>query len=156
MHREPIPTARELMQRKLVTVRPDEEIEAAVRRLSKKGHSGAPVVEEDDTLVGVLSEHDCIRVMAQSIAEGWPSGRVATHMSTDLEIVRPDEDALALSTRFTQGHHRRLLVVEDGRLVGLVSRRDLMRALEDLEKRMDRSESRSTYDVISERHRDLD
>ena len=128
MQRAPIPTARELMQRKLVTVRPDDGIEEAVRKLSQKGHSGAPVVEEDDTLVGVLSEHDCIRVMARSIAEGWPSGKVETHMSRELETVAPDEDALALSTRFTQGRHRRLLVVDAGRLVGIISRRDVMRA----------------------------
>ena len=50
----------------------------------------------------------------------------------------------------------RLLVVEDGRLVGIISRRDLMRALEGVEQQMDRSGTRSTYDLMDERHRALD
>ncbi len=57
MKRAPIPTAAEIMQKKLVTVRSDEGIEDAVRRLIKKGYSGAPVVDPDGSLVGVLSEH---------------------------------------------------------------------------------------------------
>jgi CBS domain-containing protein len=156
MKRAPIPTAAEIMQKKLVTVRSDDGIEDAVRRLIKKGYSGAPVVDGAGSLVGVLSEHDCIRVMAQAIAESWPGGTVEQQMTRQVETVPPTEDALALSTRFTHGRHRRLLVVEDGRLVGIVSRRDLMKALEKVEKAIDHARDKSTYDVMAERHRALD
>ena len=156
MTRAPIPTAGEIMRKRLVTVRPDDGVEDAVRRLVRKGHSGAPVVDESGRLVGVVTEHDCIRVMAGAVAEGWPSGRVEDQMTREVETVTPNEDALALSTRFTHGAHRRLLVVDDGRLVGLVSRRDLLKALERMEKSIDHARDKSTYQVIDERHRKLD
>jgi CBS domain-containing protein len=145
-----------MMQRKLVTVRPEQDLQEAVRLLLRKGYSGAPVVDAEHRLVGVLSEHDCIRVMSQAVAEGWPGGHVEHLMTREVETVGPAEDALSISTRFTQGHHRRLLVVEDGRLVGLISRRDLMKALEKVERAAGGARDKSTYDAIAERHRTLD
>ena len=156
MSRAPIATAADMMAKRLVTVRPDDAVEDAVRRLVRKGHSGAPVVDASGALVGVMTEHDCIRVMAQAVAEGWPSGKVEDQMTREVETVAPTEDALALSTRFTRGRHRRLLVVDGGRLVGLVSRRDLLQALEKMEKAIDHARDKSTYEAIDERHRKLD
>ena len=65
-------------------------------------------------------------------------------------------DCFAISTRFTQGRHRRLLVVDEGRLVGLISRRDVMRALEAMEQTLSRSGGKTTYELIDERHQKLD
>ena len=151
-----IPTAAEIMQRKVMTLRADAPIEVAVRQLLAKGYSGAPVVDADDVLVGVLSEHDCIAVLTRAIGEDWPGGRVEHHMTTEIETVPPTEDGFGLSTRFTQGRHRRLLVVENGKLVGLISRRDLLRALEAMEREIDRSQPKTTYELIDERHRKLE
>jgi CBS domain-containing protein len=156
MSRPKIPTARDMMHARPMTVRPDSEIEAAVRQLIKRGYSGAPVVDERDRLVGVLSEHDCIGVLTRAISEGWPGGTVEKHMTTDVETVAPSEDAFTISARFAQGRHRRLLVVEDDRLIGLISRRDLMKALEETEEAMQRSAGKSTYELIDERRRKLD
>lgn len=156
MVRTKIPTAQEMMRHKPFTLRPDDEIETAVRRLLKKGHSGAPVVDSEGRLRGVFSEHDCIRVMTDSLSEGWPAGHVEQQMSTDVETVDVSEDAFAISTRFTQGRHRRVLVIDDGRLVGLISRRDLMKALQAMEKAIDRASGKTTYQLIDERHRALD
>ena len=128
----------------------------AVRILLEGGHSGAPVVDDGGAPVGVLSEHDGIRVLAAAVAEGWPAGSAGDHMSKDVETVAPSEDLLALSTRFSQGRHRRLLVVEGGRLIGLVSRRDLLAALEKLERQSGRVRAKSTYETLAERHRALD
>jgi CBS domain-containing protein len=138
-----------------MTVRADAPIEGAVRQLLAKGYSGAPVVDADEALVGVLSEHDCIVVLTRAIAEGWPGGPVEHHMTTELETVAPTQDALSISTLFTQGSHRRLLVVENGKLVGLISRRDLLRALQAAEEEIDRTHKKTTYELIDERHRKL-
>lgn len=151
-----LPTAADLMQRRLHTVSPDASIEEAVRLLLAKGYAAAPVVDAEKRLVGLVSEHDCVRVLCEAVAEGWPSGLVRDHMTKELETVRPEDDVLALASRFTQGRHRRLLVVEQGRLVGLIARRDLMRALEGMERQRAHGRSKSTYELMEDRHRKLD
>lgn len=156
MTRPTLPTAADLMQRRLHTVSPDVPIEEAVRLLLAKGYAAAPVVDADHRQLGLVSEHDCIRVLCEAVAEGWPSGLVRDHMTKALETVAPTDDVLALSSRFTQGRHRRLLVVENGRLVGLIARRDLMRALEHMERQRAHGRSKSTYELMDERHRKLD
>ena len=156
MVRSELPTAGDLMQRRLLTLDPDARIEEAVRRLLSKGYAAAPVVDGDGRLLGIVSEHDCVRVLSEAIAEGWPSGLVRDHMTRELETVSPDEDLLALSSRFTSGRHRRLLVVDGGRLVGLVARRDLLRGLESIESERAHGKRKTTYEVLEERHRKLD
>jgi CBS domain-containing protein len=154
--RTKIPTASDIMQRKLETIPPEAEIETAVRLLLQKGLSGAPVVDADGVLRGVLSEHDCISVLTRAVSEAWPGGKVESHMTSEIDTVSPADDVFAISTRFTQGRHRRLLVVDEGRLVGLISRRDVMRALEAMEQALSRSGGKTTYELIDERHQKLD
>ncbi len=83
-------------------------------------------------------------------------GHVSEHMTREVETVPPTENVFALSTRFNQGRHRRMLVVEDGRLVGIISRRDLLRALEAFEKQVSHPRQPTTYEAIEKRHRELD
>jgi CBS domain-containing protein len=137
-----IPTAADVMVRRVHTIRSDADIDRAVRLLLQHGR--------------VLSEHDCIRVLAQTLADRRPEGHVSAHMTTEIETVPASEDILAIAGRFASGRHRRLLVIDDGRLVGLISRSDLLRALEELDRRMTRGRKPSTYDAMEKRHRDLD
>ncbi len=154
--RRPLPTASEVMTRRVETIDADAPVQEAVRTLLTRGHSGAPVVDAGGAPIGVLSEHDGIRVLTEAIATGWPTGRARDHMTQQVETVRPGDDLLTLATRFAGGRHRRLVVVDGGRLVGLVTRRDLLRALDALEREQGRSRSPSTYEVMAERHRELD
>ena len=151
-----IPTARDIMTKRVHTIPAESDVDAAIRMLLKHGHSGAPVVDSDGAPQGILSEHDCIRVLVRAIADRWLAGRAAEHMTSELETVSPTDDVLSLATRFAEGKHRRLLVMEEGRLVGLISRHDLLRALESLEKRAAGARQPTTYEVLEERHRDLD
>jgi len=144
------------MQRRLHTILVDADLEEAVRSLLKKRHSGAPVVDSAGKLVGVLSEYDCVAVLARAAAEEWPAGRVSERMTTDVETVSPAEDVFALATRFTEGRHRRLLVVEGEKLVGVISRRDLLGALESLMTRLTKEPRQTTYGEIEKRHIKLD
>ncbi|MDJ0787392.1 MAG: CBS domain-containing protein [Myxococcota bacterium] len=151
-----LPTARDIMTRTVKTIPAAAAVDEALRALVTGHHSGAPVVDASGAPVGVLSEHDGIRLLSGALAEGLPTGCVADHMTTEVETVPPSEDVLALSTRFTKGRHRRLLVVEDGRLVGLVSRRDLLAALERLDQERGQTPTKTTYETLAERHRELD
>ena len=154
MSRPSIPQARGIMKGRVHFVAPDANLEGAVRFLLRKGHAGAPVVDREGVLRGVLSEHDCIAALAQAAAAGWPAGTVANHMSKEVETVSPEDDLFSLATRFAQGRHRRLVVAEEGKLVGLISRRDLLRALEAFEKRLFHKRRESTYKAIERRHRE--
>lgn len=150
-----MPTARDIMRKRVQTLRPEDDIESAVRVLLAKGISGAPVVDAEGRLEGLLSEHDCLQVLAQSISSGWPNGHVRDHMSATAETVEPTDDLLLLARRMSEGRLRRVIVAEDGQMVGLVSRGDLLGALETFEEKLEHPR-KSTYELIDERHRQLD
>lgn len=151
MTRGKIPVAQEIMTRNPVSVRPDDDIEVAVRLMFRRGYSGLPVVDSAERPVGVVSEHDCIRVIAEAIVDRWPIGRVDVHMTRALDVVDPREDVLALSDRFAKGKHRRLLVVEEERLVGLITRRDVLKTLHRMEQAIHHPRRKSTYEEIARR-----
>jgi CBS domain-containing protein len=144
--RPPIALARDIMTRQVVKLSPDQLVEEAVIELVSHGLSGAPVVDEDGRPVGVLSEYDCLRVLAESAFEGWPAGRVRDWMTEEVETVRSDEDVFALAGRMTSSRHRRLFVVEDDKLVGVVARADLVKALAE---RIEEKRSPTTYELIA-------
>jgi CBS domain-containing protein len=127
-------TAADIMMTKVVTLAPGDDIYAAMRTLLKKKISGAPVVDEAGTVVGVLSEKDCLKVLTAVAFEGVPGGTVATYMTGKVDAVDPSTSVYDLVTRFIQNHYRRLPVTDsDGRLLGQVSRRDVLAVIESME-----------------------
>jgi CBS domain-containing protein len=123
--------ARDIMSRRLQVLAPHAEIKDAVHALLRKGHSGAPVVDEEGRLLGVFSDYDCVRGLDAAVHSQWPSGSVQSYMTTEVETIPPDMELRDVAKRLIEGRHRRLLVIEDDRLVGLISRRDLLSALEN-------------------------
>ena len=123
---------RQFMARNLVTFQPDMDVMEAVRILVDKRISGAPVVDQIGNLVGVLSEKDCLRIaLSAGYHEEW-GGRVEEYMTRDVVSIDPDASIIDVAKRFLDGPHRRYPVLSQGRLVGLVSRRDILRALGQL------------------------
>jgi len=144
------------MVRRVEALSPEAPIPAAIQTLMRRGYSGAPVVDDDGRLVGVLSEYDCIRILAESVYEGWQAGSVADHMTRDVEAVSPQEDVFTIANRFAEGGYRRLFVVDEGKLVGIISRRDLLKALDALRAESERGERSDTYKMIQVRHQKYD
>lgn len=120
---------RDHMSKNIVALDPDMEILHAVHRLIEHDISGAPVLDRHGRLLGILTERDCLRVAMQGDYHGTPAGLVREFMSTDPESVGPDDSILDLAIKFIDGRFRRYPVVDGGRLVGLISRRDVMRAM---------------------------
>lgn len=120
---------RDYMATDLVTFDPDSFILAAAHTLIKRDISGAPVVDRYGQIVGILTERDCMRVAIQAEFYGTPEGRVKEFMSSDVKSVGPDESILDVAEMFIDGTYKRYPVIENGRLVGQISRRDVMRAL---------------------------
>jgi CBS domain-containing protein len=146
-----LPTAADIMVTRVATFSPQTEIAEAVESLLDHGYSGAPIVDAHNRPIGVLSEHDCARVLAVSIYEGWPTGTVADHMTKTTDAIEPHTDLLAIAQRFAEGRHRRLLVVQEAKLVGLITRRDLLRSLDRVRQRMDTRREPNTYELIQAR-----
>ncbi len=120
---------RDHMSKNLITLEPDLEVLHAVHRLIENDISGAPVLDQHGRLVGILTERDCMRVAMQGDYHVTPAGLVGEFMSTDPETVGPEDSILDLAEKFINGRFHRYPVVDGGRLVGLISRRDVMRAM---------------------------
>ena len=118
---------REMMITRVKTVRPDTWINDAVKTLLKHGFSGAPVVDGSGKLVGILSEKDCIQALMRAVVERLPASQVKDVMTEKVITVTPDTHVLTVAHLFLNNPIRRLPVVENGKLVGQIRRRDLLK-----------------------------
>ena len=132
--RPQIPVAREIMTRKLVTLRPQMSVAEAIKLLLRHSISGAPVVGEDGALLGMFSEFDCLRALANEEfhLERDASRLVGDLMTRDGHTIPPELDLFRIAQAFVDLRVRRLPVMEEGRLLGQLSRRDVLRALDGL------------------------
>jgi CBS domain-containing protein len=140
MERDPLPTARSIMARPVVTLRPEMRLLEAAGILLQREISGAPVVDENGELVGLLSEYDCLRAVAGAeydLDQRDVERTVADAMRTleqGVHTIPPELDLFGIAHEFVNLRVRRLPVVEDGRLLGQVSRRDALRAAGELRR----------------------
>ena len=107
----------------LVTLRENDSALTGLRLLVKEGLSGAPVVAADSKLVGMVTEFDLLLAI-DYVGETTPISRV---MTKDVTAVRTDTDLEHARRLMLEHHYRRLPVVSDGRVVGVLSRRDILR-----------------------------
>ena len=123
--------AKEYMATRLITLKPNTNVVEAMDQLLKAKISGAPVVDDDDNLVGVLSEVDLMQVIVQDSYYDEGIGIVRDYMRTEVDTVSPELDIYTVAEMFISQRRRRYPVVsESGRLVGQISRRDVLRAAE--------------------------
>ena len=123
---------REYMSASLVTFTPDMDVMNAINILVKHRISGAPVIDDRGNLVGLLSEKDCMRVAVQAGYYEELGGRVADYMTENVTTVESEASVLDVAKLFMENGPRRYPVVEDNRLVGQISRRDVLKALVEL------------------------
>lgn len=122
-----VPVVNDIMATRLVTLSPAMSIQEAIALLLKQQVSGAPVVDAEQKLVGVLSEKDCLRIYANGAYNNLPGGVVEQYMSTELTTTVADADLFSVADVFIKSSFRRLPVLdEEGRLVGQISRRDVL------------------------------
>ena len=124
------PNVSKFMVTNLFTLAPDTDIRDAVDFLLEHQISGAPVVDADGALVGVISEKDCLTLLAKGANDQRVSGTVAMYMTKDPVVIPSTMDIYYAAGIFLNRSLRRLPVVDEGKLVGQVSRRDVMRAIQ--------------------------
>ena len=123
---------KDYMSRTLVTFKPETNVLDAVHTLVEHRIAGAPVVDDAGNLVGMLSEFDCMKVALQAGYHEMYGGPVRDYMSENVETVNAEMSIVDLAQRFADKGYRRFPVTDKNRLVGQVSRRDVLRALEVL------------------------
>lgn len=122
-------TIAEYMATELATLAPDMEINHAMVLLLERGISGAPVVSASGELLGVLSKKDCLRAALHATYHQELGGVVADYMNQDVQTLEADLDIVEGAEVFLKSAYRRFPVMSEGRLVGQISRADLLRAL---------------------------
>ena len=116
----------------LTTFSPDLDIMQAVRKLIEQRISSAPVVDRQGNLVGILSERDCVKVAMDTCYHGNPEGLVSDYMTSEVRTIEGDVNILELAQKFVEKPFRRYPVVDNNRLVGQISIRDVLIALETI------------------------
>ena len=121
-------TVKDIMTDRIITVDVDEPIDHAIALMIRHRISGLPVLNEEGRPVGVISEYDLLTLICDG---GGDQGRVRDYMSPGLDSVCEDDDWVGVADIFRARRLRRLPVLRDGMLVGIVTRRDLVRAIHE-------------------------
>ncbi len=121
--------ARDVMTTSLVTVHPTDTVGRAVDLLLRHRISGLPVVDDQMRLVGIVSEHDLLHLLFDTAHE---NEQVSLFMNPNVETVRESDSVVSVAERFFDKMYRRLPVTRGNRLVGMISRHDLIRLIRDV------------------------
>ena len=124
-------TVEDYMTRRLVTFRPDQTMDQVLDLLLAKNISGGPVIDENNNLVGIISEGDCLKEVVKGKYNNVPtlSGYVRDYMATEVKSVSPELNIFELAQMFLNMRLRRFPVMKNGRLIGQISQKDVMRAM---------------------------
>jgi len=118
------------MTRKLITFKSDERMERVIDALIKYRISGAPVVNKKHELIGIISEGDCIKHISESRYYNMPleNNTVEKHMIKNVDTIDGNMNIFDAANQFLESKHRRFPIVENGKLVGQISQKDILKA----------------------------
>lgn len=119
-------TARDIMTERVVTIRPTESVRTAVERLISEQISGLPVVDDAGRMVGIVTE---FALLAIAYDESIGDEPVGNHMTSEVLTVDVNDAVRKIADLFILHRVRRVPVLESGRIVGLISRRDVLMAV---------------------------
>ena len=119
---------------RMITFKPDQNIHEAIAIILEKRISGAPVLDEHRHLVGNLSEKDCLRIIVDQAYHNLPveDRKVSDYMSTKVYSFSPRTNVVEAAIEFLSSPIRRYAVVQNGTLIGEISRREILRAAQNI------------------------
>lgn len=122
-------TVRKYMTTNLVSFRPSMSVYEAIRKMMEHRITAALVMDDQGHLVGCLSESDCLRVAYNAAYHEDFGGTVGDYMSTDIPSIDPETSIPKVTEMFMKQPYRSYPVMEHGRVVGVISRVDVLKAL---------------------------
>lgn len=150
------PKAKEIMTHPVISIKEDQTLEEAINLLAKQKFSGVPVVNDDNKVIGILSDSDIIRYSHQAKVipfmdlSGWISPhtdisdlatvrkgidmlsttKAGEVMTKKVYTVREDADLTEVARLMNRRNINRVPVVDDeGRLIGIITRADMVRVM---------------------------
>lgn len=112
-------------------VKPQTDLFDAIHIILERNISGIAVVNDNDEPIGMLSELDCLGAIIKGTYHQEVGGTVGDHMTTPCEIIGPNEDIIAVAQDMLNNKHRRRPVVYNGKMAGLVTCRQILRAVRE-------------------------
>lgn len=123
------------MAKNLITFIADTEIKVVIDTLLEKKISGAPVLNENNEIIGVIDDKDCLGTLVDSAYHNVPilNKKVSSYMTEVYKTIGIESDIVDAANEFLNSSYKRLLVVDDdGKLKGQISRRDILRAIQEV------------------------
>ena len=118
--------ARDVMTPNPITVRPETGLSEAIRILMERRISGLPVTDPQNRLLGMITEKDMLRILYE---DAGSLRQVSDLMTHELRTFQADDPLEIVADCLMANHFRRVPVLEGERLVGLISRADLMETI---------------------------
>lgn len=120
---------------KLITIKADTPVMEVLNTLLEKRITGVPVLNDNGEVVGLIDDKDCLNILIGSAYYNQPVERdsVSEYMSNVMKTITTDNDIVNAANIFLTTPYKRLLVMdENGKLAGQISRRDILRAIKDM------------------------
>jgi len=118
------------MTTNLITFTPDQSIESVMQALIEHRISGGPVVNEKNEVIGIISQGDCIKQVSESRYYNMPmqDQTIEKHMVKNVETIDGNMNIFDAANKFLEAKRRRFPIVENGKLVGQISQKDVLKA----------------------------
>ena len=118
------------MSRNLITFSPDQSVLEVMNKLIKYKISGGPVINKNNELLGIISEGDCMKQISESRYYNMPMDDmiVEKHMVTNVDTIDGNMNVFDAASKFLESKHRRFPILENGKLVGQISQKDVLKA----------------------------
>lgn len=124
--------ATDIMTQDVTVLHPDLDVYEAIEIFLQRKITGAPVADSQNHLVGILSEKDCMRLLLDGAYHNLPAGQVKDFMTDVKQTVNAKTDILTIAGIFLNSDFRRVPVVDGAKLVGIITRRDVLAAIQRL------------------------
>ncbi len=122
------------MTKNPVTFTAETDIFDAINAMTENKISGATVIDDENRIVGVISEVDCLKAILNGSYYGQVGGKVGQFMSEEVETADKNLDILKVAEMLIKGNRRRLPVVENGKFVGQYSIRSILTAVNEFNR----------------------
>ncbi|MCK0130475.1 CBS domain-containing protein [Flavobacteriaceae bacterium F08102] len=118
----------DIMSTKLITFKPNQLVSEVMEILIKNRISGGPVVNDQNELLGIISEGDCIKQISESRYYNMPidNDTVDKHMVKDVETIDGNLNIFDAAKKFLESKRRRFPILKNGKLVGQISQKDIL------------------------------